>query len=138
MTSMRRRCVAWTPVRRHVPAENLPPPLGPQYSSILNLAPPPPPPNILNLPTPMCVPIQPSDMNVITSHQNRIHVYTFLVYLLKNPIANQPASSDASKLRQNKPWLFTGWRPVVAVFFTFLFLVTDILCLVIQYFGKIN
>ena len=33
---------------------------------------------------------------------------------------------------------YTGWRPVVAVFVTFLFLVTDILCLVIQYFGKIN
>ena len=32
----------------------------------------------------------------------------------------------------------TGWRPVVAVFCTFNFLVTDILCLVIQYFGSIN
>ena len=41
MTSMRRRYVASTSVRRHVPAGNLaPPPLGI-------------PPNILNLPTPM-------------------------------------------------------------------------------------
>ena len=42
MTSMRRRYVASTSLRRHVPAGNLPPPpLAP-----LN---PPPPPNILNL-----------------------------------------------------------------------------------------
>ena len=40
MTSMRRRYVASTSLRRHVPAGNLPPL-------------PPPPPNILNLPTPM-------------------------------------------------------------------------------------
>ena len=38
MTSMRRRYVASTSLRRHVPAGNLPPPLAP---------------NILNLPTPM-------------------------------------------------------------------------------------
>ena len=41
MTSMRRRYVASTSLRRHVPAGNLPPP--------------PWPPNILNLPTPMII-----------------------------------------------------------------------------------
>ena len=46
MTSMRRRYVASTSLRRHVPAGNLDP-LGPP--KILNLG----PPNILNLPTPM-------------------------------------------------------------------------------------
>ena len=57
MTSMRRRYVASTSFRRHMPAGTLPPPLplAPQYykpwpPNILNLA---PPPNILNLPTPM-------------------------------------------------------------------------------------
>ena len=45
MTSMRRRYVASTSLRRHVPAGNLAP-LGPQYSK-------PWPPNSLNLPTPM-------------------------------------------------------------------------------------
>ena len=46
MTSMRRRNVASTSLRRHVPTGNLAP-LGPP--NILNLG----PPNILNLPTPM-------------------------------------------------------------------------------------
>ena len=32
VTSMRRRYVASTSLRRHVPAGNLPPPLAPQYS----------------------------------------------------------------------------------------------------------
>ena len=32
MTSKRRRYVASTSLRRHVPAGNLPPPLAPQYS----------------------------------------------------------------------------------------------------------
>ena len=52
MTSMRRRYVASTSLRRHVPAGNLPPPPlpPPQYSKP---CPPPPPPNILNIPTPM-------------------------------------------------------------------------------------
>ena len=48
MTSMRRRYVASTSSRRHVPAGNLPPPPPPK---ILNLG----PPNFLNLPTPMQV-----------------------------------------------------------------------------------
>ena len=51
MTSMRRRYVASTSLRRHVPAGNLAPPCPPpfpQYSK-------PWPPNILNLPTPMCL-----------------------------------------------------------------------------------
>ena len=47
MTSMRRRYVASTSLRRHVPAGNLAPPWPPP--NILNLG----PPNILNLPTPM-------------------------------------------------------------------------------------
>ena len=49
MTSMRRRYVASTSLRRHVPAGNLAPlpPPPPQYSK------PCPPPNILNFPTPM-------------------------------------------------------------------------------------
>ena len=46
MTSMRRRYVASTSLRRHVPAGNLAP-LGPPKNSK------PWPPNILNLPTPM-------------------------------------------------------------------------------------
>ena len=41
MTSMRRRYVASTSLRRHVPAGNLAPPLAPQYSK-----PCPPPPQI--------------------------------------------------------------------------------------------
>ena len=56
MTSMRRRYVDSTSLRRHVPVGSLAPPWPPP--NILNLAPPPPPPpppppNILNLPTPM-------------------------------------------------------------------------------------
>ena len=46
MTSMRRRYVASTSLRRHVPAGNLAPPWPPQNSK-------PWPPNIPNLPTPM-------------------------------------------------------------------------------------
>ena len=51
MTSMRRRYVASTSLRRHVPAGNLAP-LPLQYSK------PCPPPNILNLPTPMEVTVK--------------------------------------------------------------------------------
>ena len=42
MTSMRRRCVASTSERRHVPAGNLAP-LPPPPPNILNIAPPPHP-----------------------------------------------------------------------------------------------
>ena len=65
MTSMRRRYVASTSERRHVPAGNL---VSPWPPNILNLA-PPPPHNILNLPTPMPT----STNNVLGSSRKYSH-----------------------------------------------------------------
>ena len=69
MTSMRRRYVASTSVRRHVPAGNLTP-LAPHPPNILNLG----PPNILNLPTPMllCATVRvriPLEIEILFSHK---------------------------------------------------------------------
>ena len=59
MMSMRRRYVASTSLRRHVPAGNLAPPLAPQNSK-------PWPPNTLNLPTPMLlIPIRTKSNDVM-------------------------------------------------------------------------
>ena len=64
MTSMRRRYVASTSLRRHVPAGNLAPPGSPK---ILNLG----PPNTLNLPTPMSIRCYMHLLycNIVHSHQ---------------------------------------------------------------------
>ena len=72
MTSMRRRYVASTSLRRHVPATNLPPP--PKKKKILNLG----PPNILNFPTPM------QQMQLKSTPKHKLELFDKLVAPILN------------------------------------------------------